>query len=234
MSTRHTYGPGLALLAAWMCTATAYAQERVPPANDRTSECGKLHNSTGPHDFRDPDPARRWDVNDTWKNHYDPAITRMNQGEFSQRVMHDIDFLLRVFPNHVPALRLLMDFERGGGKLAAYRTVDCYFDRARRFASDDVPIVLLEAAYFKKKGNNKRARESYEDALLMLPESADVTYAAGLFYADVGEYPRAVELAKMAYGRGYPLPGLQRKLAEHGYHVEMEEETTAAAVKPPS
>jgi tetratricopeptide (TPR) repeat protein len=211
------------------CAASAYAEEPVPPREDRTAECGDLFNSTGPWDYRIRTPAREYDFRDTKRNHYDPAVDRMRAGEYTQRVMHDIDFLLRVFPNHYMALQLVQEYERGGGKRFAYRAVDCYFDRARRFAPDDVNVVIMEGSYFSKRKDLKRARESYEDALLMAPDSTDVNYNVGLFYAQVGEYDKALACAKLAYGRGYPLPGLKTKLEKAGYTIKLDEEPAPAA-----
>jgi tetratricopeptide (TPR) repeat protein len=221
----------LGILAA-VTSAPVLAANEKPPAEDRTDECGDLFNGVGPFDYRDQSAARRWDYRDTKQNHYDPANQRMRAGEYSSRVMHDIDFLLRVFPNHVPALQLAIEYERGGGKRHHFRSVDCYFDRARRFVPDDVMVVMMEGTYFSKKGDKARARTSYEDALEMAPESLDINYNAGLFFAQIGEYERALKCANLAYAGGYPLPGLKDKLQKAGYRVVAEEAPQPAP--PPS
>lgn len=211
----------LVLTLGLMLTATSVIAGTRP---DRTVECGELFNSTGPYDFRDPSKANVWNINDTWRNHYDPAVARMKEGEYSSRVMHDIDFLLRVFPNHYPALALAMEYEFRGGKLT-HRSTECYFDRARRFVPKDVKVVVMEASYFRKKGAKQKALGSFEDALEMEPTSIDVNYNAGLFFAETGEYERAATCARVAYRGGYPLPGLRNKLEKAGYQLELSEET---------
>jgi tetratricopeptide (TPR) repeat protein len=214
-------------LALSAVVATGASAEGIRPREDRTVECGELFNSTGPYDFRDRSKANVWNVNDTWKNHYDPAVARMKTGEYSARVMHDIDFLLRVFPNHYPALTLAMEYEFRGGKLT-HRSTDCYFDRARRFVPNDVKVVIMEASYFRKRGDKARALSSFEDALEMAPTSIDVNYNAGLFLTETGDYERALACARIAYDGGYPLPGLRDKLARAGYKVELESKPTPA------
>ena len=132
-----------------------------------------------------------------------------------------------------PGLRALMEYEAGGGRVHNYRAVDCYFERARRFAPDDVAVMLLEGHYFRKRKDWASARESYEAALALQPDSADVRYNVGLFYAEIGEYDKAVENARVAYSLGYPLPGLRNKLARSGHWPDEVKDPQQQASPPP-
>jgi tetratricopeptide (TPR) repeat protein len=217
----------LALFPA-LLAASAWAQS--PPVSPevlerakRSMDCGSLENSVGPWDYRSraSSDRRAWDHNDNMKNHYQPAIASMQAGVYIVDVIRDIDFLLRVWPNHHLGLRARIQYEEAGGKLYGFRTVECYLERARRMAPDDVAVILIEANYFwKNKKDMERAREDYEEALKLQPDSMDVNYNAGLFYFAAGKFDRALEHAQFAYARGYPLPGLRRKLEEKGYWKE--------------
>lgn len=185
----------------------------------RAMGCGALENAVGPWDYRTRESTDRlsWDHNDNMTHHYLPATARMRAGEYTQPVMHDLDFLMRVWPNHLQGLRALIQYEEAGGRVHQYRTVECYFDRARRFAPDDAAAALLEGYYYSRKKKNKElARQSYEDALRLQPDSADVNYNVGLFYLELGEIEKAAHHAQIAYSYGYPLPGLRAKLEKLG------------------
>lgn len=58
-----------------------------------------------------------------------------------------------------------------------------------------------------------KRHEQYEEALRLAPESTEINYAAGLYYLEIGDLERAKASAEIAYGNGYPLPGLRKKIA---------------------
>ena len=223
----------LALCCAQAAAAPQEAAADISDAEKRAMECGSLQNGVGPWDWRTRETTQRlsWDHADNMKHHYDPAMNRMRVGEYTQPVMHDLDFLLRNWPNHIQGLRALMQYEKAGGKVHGYRTVECYFERARRFAPDDVAVTLLEGYYYMKKNKKELARRSYEDALRLEPDSIDVNYNIGLFYLEVGEYEKAQKHAHIAYEAGYPLDGLRKRLQKAGHWTEpapVEKQTDAA------
>jgi tetratricopeptide (TPR) repeat protein len=232
------------LAIGFFAAVQAYAAEPVPAkkadamqgAATPEEECGSLFNSVGPFDYRTrhSTPQRDWDDKDTTRNHFDPAMTRMRSGELSQRVLADFDFLLREYPNHYPTLEALIDYDLRGGKIYTYRTTECYFERARRFQPDDVTVLLYEAFYFTKKNEPKKAFVSYEKALALAPDSADVNYNIGLWYERNGEYDKALHYAHIAYAMGYPLPGLRDKLVRAGKWREDEPANTTAEATPKS
>ena len=92
-------------------------------------------------------------------------------------------------------------------------SVDCYFERAITFRSDDAAVHVIYANYLFKRGEHKDARKQYEEALRLDPDSVEINYVAGLYFVDIGDLARAKELAKIAYDNGYPLPGLRKKIA---------------------
>ncbi len=180
--------------------------------------CGPLENGYGPFDYTNP-------------RHFREFLPRVEAYHFSaeienlvgRNVVGDIDYTLRAFPNHHRALYsmsryYLEEVPRGGHRMRY--SAECYFDRARRFVPGDAAVVLLEGMYFMKLGKTVEARQRFETALAMEPNSAEIHYNAGLLFADLGEYNRAAEHAKTAYTLGYPLPGLRNKLRKAGVSID--------------
>jgi tetratricopeptide (TPR) repeat protein len=215
---------GLAVLLAG--TEIGAAQTSNVPPRTRASEdltiCAQLIELAYPTDYRtrDSTPQLRWRIQDVKLAHYDPAVKRMQQGEYSHSVMADLDYLLRHWPNHLPGLEALIQYDLRGGKVYEFAPAHCYFELAREFAPDDAGVLLHEGYYFWKKKNSARAIEIFEAALAVDPKSVDAHYSLGLLYFESGEYDKAVVHARAAYDAGYPLPGLKRKLQQAGHWGE--------------
>ena len=67
-----------------------------------------------------------------------------------------------------------------------------------------------------KRGNFDDALLLYDSALKREPHNAEVYYNLGLLYVDLDDFEQARASAEKAYGLGYPLPGLRRKLERLG------------------
>ena len=185
--------------------ARLYAQE-VPG-------CGVLQNAYGPFDYRDP-VNRRDNLPIVESFHFTPDVESLRHGR-SGSVLGDLRYTLRAFPNHHRALKSMARYGLEGGQIPIddeIPSVDCYFERAITFRSDDAAVHVIYANYLFKRGERKDARKQYEEALRLAPESVEINYVAGLFFVDIGDLERARKLAKMAYDNGYPLPGLRKKL----------------------
>lgn len=211
---------GLAALLAGsgICAAAA----STAPSTGRTGRdlpaCAPLSYLAGPVDYRTGNSTEllRAAVVTVNSNHYFPAIERMRHGEYSQRVMADLDFTLRHWPNHLPALEALIRYDLAGGKVYEFEPAFCYFERARAWVPDDPGVLLHEGYYFWKKKDIARAIEAYEAALTVDPKSADAHYSLGLMYCETRQYDKALVHAHAAYDAGYPLPGLKHKLQQAG------------------
>lgn len=197
------------LVVAWFSLAwgaTVHAQD-VPG-------CGVLQNAYGPFDYRDPINKRdNLPIVETF--HFTPDVEALRHGT-SGSVIGDLKYTLRAFPNHHRALSAIARFVIGGGQIPiddSIPSADCYFARAIAFRPDDEAVHVLYANYLTKSGERERAREEYEEALRLAPQSVEICYVAGLFFVDEGDLERAKKLAQIAYGGGYPLPGLKKKIA---------------------
>lgn len=77
------------------------------------------------------------------------------------------------------------------------------------------PYLLLAFAE-RKQGRLDLAKQILEKATAMVGDSAELQYNLGLINLELGNVDEAVENAKRAYAKDYPLPGLQKKLKKIG------------------
>lgn len=177
-------------------------------------ECGSLQNAFGPFDYRDKSKGQ--EIKLVESGHYTQDVQSLRRGTSSYTPIHDLDYTLRAFPNHWGALDAVSRFELRGGNFLEFRTVDCYFDRALRFAPDDSNVHLLYGVYLMRRKRDEEARRQFEEADRLAPESIDIAYNLGLLYLRLGEPEKSMEKARYAYEKGYPLPGLRMALEKAG------------------
>lgn len=187
-------------------SAPLYAQE-VPG-------CGSLENAYGPFDYRDPENKRdKLPIVESF--HFTPEVESLRRGR-SGSVIGDLRYTLRAFPNHHRALIAVARYGLEGGRIPeeeSVPSVDCFFERAITFRPDDAAVHVIYGNYLFKRGERDDARKQYEEALRLAPDSTEINYVAGLYFVEVGDLERARKLAAVAYGNGYPLPGLKNKIA---------------------
>ena len=198
-------------LSTAVCISLAWAL-RLPA--QEVPGCGTLQNAYGPYDYRDPVNKRdKLPIVDTF--HFTADVESLRRGN-TGTVLGDLQYTLRAFPNHHRALKAIARYALEGGQFPVDNMIpsaECYFERAIVFTPDDAAVRVLYANYLFKSGGREKAREQYEQALRLAPNSIEVNYVAGLYFVDVGDLERAKKLAKVAYDNGYPLPGLKNKIA---------------------
>lgn len=177
-------------------------------------ECGSLENAYGPFDYRDKTKGSELHLVEI--AHFTQDVRSLRRGASAVSPINDLNYTLRAFPNHWGALDAVSRFELRGGNFLNFYSVDCYFDRAIRFAPDDANVRLLYGVYLMRRKRNDEARDQLEQAEKLAPESIDVAYNLGLLYLRLGERAKAMEKARVAYERGYPLPGLREALQKAG------------------
>lgn len=181
-------------------------------ATENELRCGSLQNAYGPFDYRTAPPEKRQLVEGA---HFTNEVEQLIRGKTSTEPTGDLDYTLRVFPNHTRALRSMMDYgnrkktERLSG---AKWPVWCYFDRAIRFQPDDSQVRVLYGVYLQRKGDYRQALQQLAEAERLAAENINVLYNIGLVYVDLGQYDKALEYAHRAYGAGHPLEGLKNRL----------------------
>lgn len=183
-------------------------------AQDGTA-CGSLQNHYGPYDYINAEHRHNL-LPVVEKHHLTRPVLMLKRGETSTRPGHDLDYTLRAFPNHHQALNAAARYQlsRAGREDMPY-SIECYFDRAIRFQPRDAAVRMIYGIYLIKAGKPEEARQKYQEGLEINPDSAEANYNMGLLLADMGEYDEARTYAITAYRRGFPLPGLKKKLDKH-------------------
>lgn len=195
--------PGLlAIAVASACAHAAY------------EPCGSLENAYGPFDYR----THRDKLAIVEKFHFTQSVEMLQSGHTGS-LGGDLDYTLRASPNHPRALMAMSnlalrnhtDHVRG-----AEYTIECYFDRAIRFAPNDGNVYMIYGTYLFKKGDKESAIKELKIAERYAEDNANLHYNLGLVYLDVKAYDQALAHAQRAYALGFPLAGLRNKLIAAG------------------
>ncbi len=200
----------VAALAASSLCGTLLAQELGE------LECGAIENAYGPYDYTDAsDRKERLPIVEQF--HFTPDVENLRRGR-SDTIIGDLDYTLRAFPNHHRALSSMAKYQLAhpNSGVPPYRSAECYFDRAIRFRSSDGTARMIYGIYLLKRGDRQAALKRYEEALALMPESAEVHYNLGLLKLDLKQVDAARQHAEKAYALGYPLQGLKNKLKRMG------------------
>lgn len=94
--------------------------------------------------------------------------------------------------------------------------VECYFDRAIRFAPDDGQVRALYGFFLIKNKRNTEARFHLAAAEQLGSDDPQLAYNLGLAYFELDELDKSLAFAKRAYAAGISVPGLRKKLIEAG------------------
>ena len=188
------------------------------------SGCGELANAFGPFEYRadrakfDGFMSHRDKLHLVEHVHFTPRIEALIGGE-SGSLGAELDYTLRVFPNHHRALVSVM---RWGERLKSPqpptlpRQVECYFERALRFQPDDTVARLLYATYLIKGKRKPEALEQLERTRSYAGDNAFTHYNIGLVFLDAGEPDQALVQAHRALGLGFERADLKEQLTALG------------------
>lgn len=208
VSLNRTISTIILVAMAWCASPLVHAQ--LDP------ECGRLQNAYGPYDYTNGMHRREY-LPIVELRHFTAKVENLVAGE-SGALLPDLDYTLRAFPNHHRALYAMIRYQlkdpvQIGSKIYTAR---CYLERAVAFKPDDPIPRLLYGIYLQGKDDLEGARDQYEIALRIDPDSAEVNYNAGLLYLKLGENEKALKAAHTAYANGHQLPGLRNQLKRRG------------------
>ncbi len=187
----------------------------VALAQSNYSSCGSLDNPYGPFDYR----LQKSKLNIVEQYHFTPNVESLVSGKSSTFVGGDLDYTLRASPNHHRALMAMM---RLGEKLKTPQpqglsySVECYFERALRFRSDDSIVRMLYATYLFKNNREPDAVRQLGLASESAGDNPFTHYNIGLIYLDLQKYDQALAQAHKAYGLGFTQAALREKLKSLG------------------
>jgi hypothetical protein len=187
------------------------------PACAAHNFCGELRNAFGPFDYRQR-ASHPGELDIVERVHFTPDVENGIKGNTGS-IGADLNYTLRAWPNHHRALSALYliaqrthAVELPGGKYP----VECWFDRAIRFAPDDGAVHAIYANFLYGAGKPDQANHQLEVALSLEPDNPVINYNAGLAYVKMKKYDQALACARKAYALGVPMPGLKKKLVEAG------------------
>jgi tetratricopeptide (TPR) repeat protein len=219
----------LAIAAAASLALPAHAARKPEPY------CGNLDNAYGPYDYRKGAGELAFNLRLVEGAHFTADVENGIKGNAST-LGGDIDYTLRAFPNHPVALNTVIRVAARdrkslflpGGK----RPVECYFDRAVRFAPDDPATHTLYGSYLLSVGRDAEALPRYRTAAELDPDNPSTNYNLGLVYFKNKDMVNANRYAQKAYTLGFPLPGLKNMLVQAGkWDVSAAPPETAAKKK---
>jgi tetratricopeptide (TPR) repeat protein len=204
------------LLATFSLAAVLAITGNTASANDLA--CGALTSSFGPFDYRTipPEPKHLVEI-----GHFTSDVESLRRGTTARLPGGDLDYTLRAIPNHHRALMALSRYsvQRKSPRPPGMSwTIDCYFDRAMRWAPDDAFPPLLFGLHLLRTGRHDDARVQLEraEALGKELQDANLYYNLGLGYLDLKDHDKALHFAKRAYAAGFPLLGLRQRLEKEG------------------
>lgn len=197
------------LLLCWSLTVAAQ------PA---TNPCGSIANAYGPYDYRTERGGKLAIVE---QYHFKPHVEALLRlpGMSGVSLGGDIDYTLRASPNHH---RALVAMTRYGERLklpkvpGADYTVACYFDRAIRFAPDDLVVRMLFASWLGRQGEVAAAEGQLDFVGRHAAVNALTLHNAGLVYMELKQYEKALEYDHRAKALGYARKDLEEKLRAAG------------------
>jgi tetratricopeptide (TPR) repeat protein len=179
--------------------------------------------NAAPFDYNDTSDLARERLRLAEGSHFTQSVRAGVAGNAGSLV-GDLDFVLRVFPNHPYALAVMADVQQRPGfsrqhplrRDKYYPTIGCYFKRALQMAPNDPNVFLVLAINQHKQKNFDKAKTNYLKALAIKSDAVEAHYNLGLLLVTMGELKQALEHAHAAYALGYPLPGLREQLQRKG------------------
>jgi Tetratricopeptide repeat len=175
--------------------------------------CGALTNPFGPFDYRTTTQLPMVEP-----YHFTHDVEMLKAGSTGS-IGGDLDYTLRVFPNHYRALTAMMNLQfklKTEHPQGAKWAVPCYFERAIRFVPDDGTVHTIFGVYLMRLGRTRDAIAQFEIAGKLGDDGANLHYNLGLAYFEIGDYDQSLIHAQKAYALGFGLPGLEEKLRKVG------------------
>ncbi|MBY0469130.1 MAG: tetratricopeptide repeat protein [Burkholderiaceae bacterium] len=205
----------LALCAAGACIALGAAQSHAQ-GDDSTCFVFKTVGRLEPEDYRKAS-ARLKIVEDY---HFGPMVESLIRPmQVGMAIGSDLDYTLWGYPNHHRALVTLVRLgarEKTDQPRGTNFTIDCYFRRALRIASDDYIVRMIYASYLGSVNRRADGLRQLNYVVESAEDSPVTHYNAGLIYMELGELDKAAAQAKRALELGYPRQELRTELQRRG------------------
>jgi uncharacterized protein (TIGR02996 family) len=191
--------------------------------------CGSLANAFGPWDYR---KDRGEPLALVEGAHFNTGVENLIRGQSATLIGQDIDYVLRAFPNHhralISASRLAARLKSDQPPGMQYR-IECYFERAVRWKSDDVTARMLYADWLARNNKRDDALRQLKQVDTLAKDDAVTRYKLGLVYFELKEFEAARTQAQAALALGFSRAELRERLKAAGHWSE---DTAAVAEVP--
>lgn len=196
------------------------------------------HKNVGGIEFRPGSSEHQAILDMVQGAHFKPEIEALLYGKTRDSTPGgDIAYTLHALPNNHRALVATM---RYGEKLKTEHpkdmrfSVECYFDRAVRFAPDDAIVRMLFAQFLISKNRQPEAMQQLVYAENLAGVNGFTHYNIGLIYFDSGAHEKALQQAQQATALGFPRPDLEQKLRAAGKWQDAAPELKSQALEAPA
>lgn len=185
--------------------------------------CGNPFTSWfGPFDFRTAPAGALQNVE---THHFTPQVEQMIRGVTTgvSDMGKDVAYVLGVFPNHHRALLTMMrlgERDKNNKPRGADRTIECWFDRAVRYARDDTVARLMYALYLRRQGRAEDSLAQTRVAEQFAGDNPLTHFNIGMSYFELGRFDEAAVAARRARDMGLPRPELIDLLKRAGHWTE--------------
>lgn len=195
------------VLSAWLAVASLAAAAQTPNA------CGDLRNAYGPFDYR-KETGKKLALVDS--AHFTTQVEMLVKGN-TGAIGGDLDYTLRASPNHHRALLSMAKYQEKTQQdppPAMRYSLDCYFNRAMRFAPDDTVVRLIYAQALQRRKRQSDAFEQLSALEKMALENPMTWRNIGLLYADMNDFDSVKRVIERLDALGYPAPTLEQRLSD--------------------
>lgn len=181
--------------------------------------CRGSNKGYGPHNYTNPRSKKNIHIVEQY--HFNPLVQYLKRGATGS-LSADLDYTLIAVPNHHKALLSIIRYQlKLNNKLAKGKLkspVECYLQRAMRFAPKDPAVPSLYGYYLHKLKKLDEADEKYQLALQVAPDAIKTQYSYALLLIDKKQHQEALVIAKKIYAQDQKAKpeGLKNKLIKLG------------------
>lgn len=173
--------------------------------------CGLIYTGhVGPYDYR----TQRDKLRIVEEFHFTPKMEAGIRG-VNTTVAGEVNYTLKASPNHHRALVTMMkvvERARQDNLPGMEWPLECYFDRAIRFAHDDPVVRMLYAKFLNQRNRKPEAEKQLLLASQFAPDNAFTQYNVGLVALEIGNHELALKQAHTARAMGFTRMELENGL----------------------
>lgn len=207
--------PARRLLRIGLAAAVTLVATGMLPAHAQimnSQGCGPMYIPThvGPFDYRN----QRDMLKTVEFGHFQPNVEDLIKPMFNS-FGADLDYTLKAYPNHHRALVTLNRLslrEKALKTSGSDYSVECFYFRAIRWRPNDLIVRMLYASWLHQWDRTKDAVEQLDYVVDNAGDDPFTHYNAGMVFADMKVWDRALQQAHAAQALDFQKPDLKTRL----------------------